>query len=448
MSQDSDLRYEKEKLLVENLLSSRDLFSLCAGILNPKYFVPELRNSVEFILEYYEEYNSLPTPKVIKAESGIKFELDENGIDRDLFEYSAHEIETFCRERAVVNEVLNASKLIEKDDYGSLVERLQKAVLISLQRDLGTSLLDNVEERINKRAEEKQPIPTGFPNMDELLGGGVVPSELLMASANSGGGKSVFLANLTLNIAAQGHDVLYISLELSEDMVADRLETMMTGWTKEEKIERAKETADKLAKISSKGWGDIYIKYMEGESACSNDVRAYLKQFELQHKKLPRMVVLDYLDIFATNEKQQFSNVYEKDKIASTQFRAIGNNDYWPMIMATASQQNRSAVNETEVTQANIAGGLSKVNIVDIYFSIIMTDAMRAEGVADFYFLKTRSSNGVGKTAHMKWDEVRLKFSSMDGHSDGLKLPNGGKKKVPSADEKEESGGLADLLEM
>lgn len=450
MSQDNDLRYEKQKLLVENLLSSRDLFSLCAGILDSKFFVPELRNSVEFILEYYEDYNSLPTPKVIKAESGIKFEVDEQGVDRDLFEYTAHEIETFCRERAVVNEVLNASKLIEKNDYGSLVERLQKAVLISLQRDLGLSLFESIEDRINRRAEERKPISTGFPNVDDLLGGGVVPSELIMASANSGGGKSVFLANLTLNVAAQGHDVLYISLELSEDMVSDRLETMMTGWSKEEKIERAKEVADRMNKISSNGWGDIYVKYMEGESACSNDVRAYLKQFELQHGKLPRMVVLDYLDIFSTNEKQQFSNVYEKDKIASTQFRAIGNNDYWPMIMATASQQNRSAVNETEVTQASIAGGLSKVNIVDVYFSIIMTDAMRAEGVADFYFLKTRSSNGVGKTAHMKWDEIRLKFSSMDGYSEGLKLPNGGKKseKIPNAHDEDTSGGLADLLEM
>lgn len=447
---DVDLEYEKQKILIENLISNPDLFSLCSNIVKAKYFLPELRNTVKFILDYYDQYNNIPSPKVIRAETGEKLEVSEIGLSSDEFEYSANELETFCRQRAVLSEVIAAQKYIEKQDYGALTERLQEAVLISLQRDLGTNIFEGIEERIRRRNEERSPISTGYPNVDAILGGGVVPSELLMASANSGGGKSIFLSNLSLNVAKQGHDVLYISLELSEDMVADRFETMITGWNKQTKIERAQETAHKITEITSKGWGKIYVKYMEAETTCANDIKAYLKQFELQYKKLPKMLVVDYLDIFGTNEKQVFSNVYEKDKIASTQLRAIGNNPRNPMIMATASQQNRSAVNETELNHSHIAGGMSKINTVDIYFSIIMTDAMRAEGVADFLFLKTRSSGGVGKTAHMNWDEVRLLFTSMNEVGE-LKLPQGKKAKnsdsIPSAAEKE-VGGLAELLEM
>lgn len=451
MSQNNDQQYEKQKLLIENLLSSRDLFALCANIISSKYFVPELRNSVQFIMEYYDQYSSIPNPKTISAETGTKFSISEEGIPLDEFDYTAAEMEQFCKQRAVLNEVLNASKYIENGDYGTLTSRLEQAVLVSLQRDLGTSVLENVAERIERRKETRKPISTGMPNVDKILGGGLNRTELMMASANSGGGKSIFLSNLSINVAAQGHDVLYISLELSEDMVADRFETMITGWSKDEKLDRIKETATKVESLTSKGWGKIYVKYMEPESNA-NDVKAYLKEFELQFKCVPTLLVVDYLDIFGTNERQSFSNVYEKDKASSTQLRAIGNNPHYNMIMATASQQNRGAIDQTEMNQSHIAGGLSKVNIVDIYFSIVMTDAMRAEGVADFSFLKTRSSNGVGKVAEMKWDQVKLKFSSLSNGDDGLKIP---KKKsnqnsdntIPSAIDKKNQS-LADLMDM
>jgi hypothetical protein len=134
-------------------------------------------------------------------------------------------------------------------------------------------------------------------------------------------------------------------------------------------------------------------------------------------------LIVDYLDIFGTNAKQNFSNVYDKDKISATELRAIGST--YDMVIATASQQNRSAINETQMNQSHLAGGLSKINTCDVYFSIIMTDAMRNEGVAVFSFLKTRSSDGVGKTAHMKWDPVKLMFKSTSSESSSAPLTLG-----------------------
>lgn len=442
----NNTNYKKQKLMIENLLSSPDLFALCVNILDPKYFEPELRNSVNFILDYYNQYSNTPKPPVIEAETGMEYS-DREVITFDEYEYTATKIEQFCKERAVIHEVLNASKLIENGDFGTLTERIEKAVLISLQRDLGTNLFSNVAERIEQRMVNRKPIPTLMANVDEILGGGLHETELLMASANSGGGKSIFLSNLSLNFCKQGHDVLYISLELSEDMVADRFETMITGISKLDKFERISETASQVENFHHKSGGTIYIKYMEPESNA-NDIKAYLKEFQVQYKKLPKLLVVDYLDIFGTNERQQFSNVYEKDKASSTQLRAIGNNPQFNMVMATASQQNRGAINQTEMNQGHIAGGLSKVNIVDVYMSIIMTDAMRAEGIADFQFLKTRSSDGVGKIAHMKWDPIRLMFTSL-GSDNAIKQKIQAKKNgsdgnnIPQAGE---TSGATDLL--
>ncbi len=407
-----DKSYEKQKIMLESLLSSPDLFALCSNIIDQAYFTPELKNTVEFIIEYYDKFNTTPTPRIIRAETGITLDtIDKLPIDE--FDYAANEIESFCKERAVLNEVLNAGKLIEEGDFGKLVEQLEKAVLISLQRDLGTNALADVQARIEKRMEERRPISTGWPDVDAILGGGLNRTELLMASANSGGGKSVMLGNLSLNFVEQGYDVLYISLELGEDMVADRFETMITKRNRDEKFERIIETATEVEKFSADNGATVYVKYMDAESNA-NDVKAYLKEFELQYKKTPTLLVVDYLDIFGTNERQAFSNVFEKDKASSTQLRAIGNNPHYDMIMATASQQNRSAINETEMNHGHIAGGLSKINIADVYMSIIMSDAMRAEGVADFAFLKTRSADGVGKTAHVGWDPVALKFTNLN----------------------------------
>jgi KaiC/GvpD/RAD55 family RecA-like ATPase len=413
--------YEKQKIMIESLLSSVDLFTLCSNIIQSAFFVPELKASVSFILDYYEKYNSVPSSKIIKSETGISFDIMEN-LPRDEYDFVSSSIESFCKERAVLNEVLNSGTYIEEGNFGELVSRLESAVCISLQKDLGVNPLIDVKARIEKRAESRNAISTGMDNVDSLLGGGLHRTEMLIVSANSGGGKSVFLANLGLNYVKQGYDVLYVSLELSEDMLADRFETMITGFNKDEKIQNINETANKIEKISKRSGGSMHIKYMDSESN-SNDIRAYIKEYELKYNKVPTLLIVDYLDIFGTNAKQNFSNVYDKDKISATELRAIGST--YDMVIATASQQNRSAINETQMNQSHLAGGLSKINTCDVYFSIIMTDAMRNEGVADFSFLKTRSSDGVGKTAHMKWDPVKLMFKSTSSESSSAPLTLG-----------------------
>lgn len=414
---------KKQKILLQNLISDVDLFAICNNIIQPDYFDPEYRPAVSFILDYYNQYNNIPTIDVIDGETAVV--LDNVGkLLSDEFQYSADNIVKFCKERAVLREVINAHKYIEKDDLGTLVEQLTKAVQISLFHDLGTDVLSQVADRLKARQTEHISYSTGWSDLDKELGDGIRLTEMILFSANSGGGKSVALSNFALAMIKQGLDVLYISLELQEDMICDRFETMATKWNKATKFERMEETASIVEGLRHENGASIYVKYMEAEVTNSNAIKAYLKQFEMRHKKLPKVLIVDYLDIFGTNEKMSQTDVFTKDKLSSTQLRAIGNNPIHPMIMATASQQNRSAVGETEMNHSHIAGGLSKVNISDVYVSIVMTDTMRAQGIAEFMLLKTRSSGGVGHSVRLTWDPISLRFEGVQQNSIPTEKPN------------------------
>ncbi len=117
------------------------------------------------------------------------------------------------------------------------------------------------------------------------------------------------------------------------------------------------------------------------------------------------------------NERIDISNAFAKDKLCSEQLRDIGV-DY-NLAVATASQLNRSAVGSTEHDHSQIAGGISKINEADVYWSIIMTDVMKAQGEMIFQFQKTRNSDGVGKQAFMKWEGKTLRILDGDKRPDG-----------------------------
>jgi KaiC/GvpD/RAD55 family RecA-like ATPase len=230
---------------------------------------------------------------------------------------------------------------------------------------------------------------------------------MLLLSANSGGGKSIVMANLALNYVEQGKNALYISLELSEEMIYQRYIAMVTGVSTREWQHQVDATAHKITAVGETS-GSLFIKRMP-QGCTSNQIRAYLKEFELKNGYVPDVIAVDYIDLMGSNEKVSADNIHEKDKRASEELREIMN-DYNAVGM-TASQQNRGAVTATELNHSHIAGGISKINTTDVYISIIMTDQMRAKGEMALQFLKTRSSDGVGQTIYLEYNKVTLRIT-------------------------------------
>lgn len=405
----------KQQLLLEYLVSSSDTFAVCKSIVKPDYFNPEFRKTVDFLHSYYDKYNALPSTDQIVAETDVA--LKQHQITKDQIAYCSDEVEAFCRRKALEHAVLAAPAYIDKDDGGAIEKLVRDALSVSLSRDLGIDYFADSQNRLEKMLDQPQRTPTMWTDFDNLLNGGLARTEMILFSANSGGGKSITLANLAENFLLQGFNVLYLSFELSEEMIAQRFDTMFTGVPTVAWRSKYQDIIKTLGNIERGDVGKLTIKRM-ATGTNANAIRAYLKEFELTKGYIPDMIIADYLDIMGPNEKVGADNVSEKDKQVAEQFRDILF-DY-KMFGATASQQNRSAIDAQELNHSHIAGGLTKVNTVDVYVSIIMTPTMKAAGEIGFAFLKTRSSDGVGKTIYLRWDNnsLRIKNHLSDGTPD------------------------------
>lgn len=397
---------EKQKLLLEYLISSPDTFAICQKVVKPEYFDPEFRNTVRFIKEYYKQYSTTPSPLQIKAEAGQN--LEQYVIHADEMKYCCREIGKFCKRKALENAALGSAQWIADGNYTAFENAVREAIQMSLETNLGLNYFEDPERRLKSMLQDDPTESTGWLTLDELLFGGISRGELLLVSANSGGGKSITLGNLGLNFAERGRRVLYISLELSEKIIAQRFDTMLTGIGRKDWKNHVSEIATKIESYIGKSCGGMDIVQMSS-GTNANTIRGYLKEYYLFYKCMPDLLILDYIDNMSPNDDRvSADNIWQRDKACSEELRQIGVD--FNMFVATASQLNREAVKATQHDHSHIAGGISKINVSDVYISIKMTEAMRAQGQLLFDLQKTRNSDGVGKKIYMKWDSKYLRI--------------------------------------
>ena len=266
----------KQKLLIEYLISSPDTYALCSSIVNPSYFDPEFRNAVEFVHKYYDQYHQTPAVEQIDAETGVKLQVRE--VSKDQLDYTTNEVEQFCKTRAMEKAVLESVPLIEEKKYGEIEDKIRNAVTVSLNRNMGTDYFRDPEGRLHRMGQEGVKISTGWKQVDDLLYGGVERGQLIVFSANSGGGKSVTLSNLGLNFLEQGLNVVYFSFELSEDLISQRYDTMVS------EISTAvwkyhKDEISQAILTAGDNNGHFLIRYMPS-GTTPNTIRSYLKEYE------------------------------------------------------------------------------------------------------------------------------------------------------------------------
>lgn len=395
-------------MILEYLLSSKDLYARVVNIIKPNYFDPELRQVFLFVQKYFEKYSTLPKLDKIKAELDQDFTLKT--LDKDDINYISEECEKFAKESAIKDAIQMSMQDMVKGNYDKVTTNILEAVKISIDRDVGIDLYDNPEQRLKDCIDSLELIPTNIKALDNILGG-CARKQLTLISANSGVGKSVLMSNLGDNYAAAGYHVLYISLELSEDMIFTRLASIATGEDTKTWKQNIPKIASKINDIKEAGAGSYVIKRMKNGSNA-NDIRAYLKQYQLIFERTPDIIIVDYLDIMTPIGGISGLSISEQDKAKSEQLYEIGV-DY-DAIMFSASQQNRDGIKQASPDQAVIAGGFAKINIVDNYMSIHMTPAMRLEGIMILYFLKTRSSSGVGDNIVLKFNRDNLQITDND----------------------------------
>ena len=218
------MELEKQRIFLSALAESRDLMALCSSILKPSYFDPSLKKTVKFMLDYFEKYRDIPKIPIIRAETGMSLDSIGDVLTKADIKFISEEVETFCQNRAVTEAIIAGPELLQKGDFGLLMQTLKDAIGVGLQRDMGLNYFEDPATRLLLTLETQARISTGLPELDDLLGGGVSRQELLLFAANSGGGKSMTMLNIAKNFLAQGLNGVYISLEMAEGNVSKRLD--------------------------------------------------------------------------------------------------------------------------------------------------------------------------------------------------------------------------------
>ena len=416
-----------QKLLLQYLVSNETLYTQSQNILNPDYWNPSLRRAARFVIDYTSEYNSLPTTEQIKAETKLDLPRLENTDKQSKWFLST--IENFCRHKAMEALIIDGPGLLEKGDYAAIEQRSKENVMISLQKDIGTNYFDDPLARLEKMRDRTNMTSTGWRDIDGKLYGGMNRGELTFFVGGPGTGKSLFLQNLALNWMEMGKNVVYISLELSEELVGLRFDAMITGMGTRDIFKEMNNVATELGMIGKFGkdghkWGKLNIKKMPEAGTTVNDIRAYLKEYELQTGIRPDAICVDYLDLLYPNSKKvDINSAFNKDKYTSEELRGLAAE--WNILCATASQLNRNSVQEQNFDASHIAGGISKINTADNVLGIFTSQSMKENGEYQIQFLKTRSSSGVGSKVYLQFDKTSLRIIDSENGEEGTSQSSG-----------------------
>ena len=414
MAQQIEYNRDVQQLFLEMMLNDAESYARVQNIFNPQYFQRELQPVAKFIKNYSNDYKKLPDIELVKAKTNVELKSAEN-IDPAHYNWFLDDFENFCRHKALEAAILTSADMLEKGEYGAVEEKIKEAVEVGLTKDLGIDYFEDPKGRLKELKDNHGKISTGWSQMDKKLFGGFNKGELNLFAGGSGAGKSLFLQNMAVNWVEQGLNVVYITLELSELLCAMRIDCMISD-TPAREVFKNLDNVELKVKTKAKESGKLIIKYLSSGSTALS-IRTYIKEFELKHKVKCDAVLVDYLDLMMpVSRRVSPSDLFVKDKYVSEELRNLAVDT--DILLVTASQLNRDAVEEIEFDHSHIAGGLSKIQTSDNVIGIFTSRAMRERGRYQVQFMKTRSSSGVGQKVDLDFNIDTLRISDMDESDD------------------------------
>ena len=404
-----DYGLEVQRLFLEMMLQDAESYVRVQNIYNPENFDRSLRPAAEFIKTHTSEFKTMPVTEQIAAATGIKLNHIPD-LNEDHFNWFMEQFEGFTKRQELERAILKSADLLEKGEFDPVEKLIKDAVQISLTKDMGTDYFDDPKRRLEKYFSSGGQVSTGWASVDRLLYGGFSRGELNIFAGGSGSGKSLVMMNIALSWLQQGLSGVYVSLELSEELCALRTDAMLAGMSTKD-IRRDMDTTELKVKLYSKKSGQYRIKALPAQSNI-NDVRAYLKEVQVQTGIKVDFVMVDYLDLLMpVSAKVSPNDLFVKDKYVSEELRNLAKE--LNVLLVTASQLNRGAVEEVEFDHSHISGGISKINTADNVFGIFTSRAMKERGRYQIQCMKSRSSTGVGQKVDLEYNIETMRITDL-----------------------------------
>lgn len=446
-----------EDKIIAGLIFDEDYTRKIMPFIKAEYF--EDRNDqivVKEIVKFFSEYNKLVTKDILEIEVLNRKDLTQKesssipALIRALehsdnnTDWLVHETEKFFQKRAVFLAILSSIQIIEgkdsKHNEDAIPSLLQEALAVTFDMQVGHDYLEDSDARYDFYNKKEEGIKFDLDLLNRITGGvGLRKSTLTAIASRTGGGKSLMMCHVSASTLMQGKNVLYISMEMSEERIAERIDANLFNTPIQQLRSLDKDTFDnRLQKIRDKTQGRLVIKEYPTGSAHAGHFRALIEELKAKKNFVADLIVIDYINICASQRVRNSShaNSYTIIKSIAEEIRAIAQEYQVPILSAT--QLNRGGIDSSDVEMTDTSESMGLVHSLDLYFALIRTEELDQLNQVLVKQLKNRYGDpNMYKRFVIGLDASRMKFYDVE-QSAQQNISN------PSKDDDEDSAPVFD----
>lgn len=399
-----------EKTIISNLIYNSEFSRKVYPYIKEEYFDDQgIKKIFSSYSEYVDKYNSPPSLEALKITLDDRKDLNEQSykeivqtiselkVDNDTnSEWLLDQTEKFCQDKDLYNSVRKAIIILDgKDkelDKGAIPKLLSDSLGISFDTNIGHDFLEDFDARYDFYHRKEERLEFDIDILNKITKGGLPRKSLTLLLASTGGGKSLVKCHVAANALMLGKNVLYITMELSEEMVAQRIDANLLDISLEELLELPKDVYERrISRLKDKTPGKLIIKEYPNGSAHSGHFRNLLIN-ELKAKKnfIPDLICIDYLNICGSSRIKgaAAANSYTLVKSIAEELRGLAMEFNVPIL--TSTQTNRSGYGSSDVDLTNTSESMGPVMTADAVFALVSTEELEAMGQLMIKQLKNR----------------------------------------------------------
>ena len=389
----SDYGYNFQIKIISALLMDSSFLQQVHDILNQDFFENEsIKWLSKSVISYHLQYKEAPTldafkvmlqdmdDEVLKKQTVEHLKDVVKGFEAKDLDFVKQQTIDFCKNQTLKHAIMESVELLQGGDYDGIKSTIDAAMKAGTERNIGLEYADNVEARYT--VDVRECIPTEWDVINNLADGGLSAGELGVFVAPAGIGKSWALANVGAHAVKQGKTVIHYTLELNQNYVGQRYDSIITGISAQELKYHVDEIKDTVASLS----GELVVKYYPTKGATVNSISAHIEKCKIQGKK-PDLIIVDYADLLRGQNlkgrelRHELGNIYED-------LRGLAGEQGIPVW--TASQANRSAINEDVIQADKIAESYSKIMTADFVISLSRKLEDKTAGTGRWHVIKNR----------------------------------------------------------
>ena len=376
--------------------------------IEPEYFnAREERIIFEQIAKYAADYDNLVTQEILSIEIENRNDITEEesvninkiinsleNVDAD-FDWLSDTTEKWCRDRAIYLALMESIGIANDEDQkktrDAIPDILSKALAVSFNRHVGHDYLEDYEQRYELYHRKEDKIEFDLEYLNKITKGGIPRKTLNVALAGTGVGKSLFMCHFASSVLLQGRNVLYITMEMAEEKIAERIDANLLNVNIQEIVDLPKQIFEsKVSNLSSKTQGTLIIKEYPTASAHAGHFRALLSELALKKSFRPDIIFVDYLNICASSRYRGNSTVnsYSYIKAIAEELRGLAVEASVPIVSATQTTRSGYGSSDVELTDTSESFGLPAT--ADLMFALISTEELESLGQIMVKQLKNR----------------------------------------------------------